>query len=98
MENPKVAILCGGKGTRLREQTEFMPNALVRVWSMPVLWHVMKIHHQEWDKERESIEIGNFCVSFKKINRLLEWHPKTSLEEGLKKTIKFYRKRKDEYF
>ena len=44
MEKPKVVILCGGKGTRLREQTEFMPKALVRVGEMPVLWHVMKIY------------------------------------------------------
>src|SRR3989344_8807066 len=44
MEKPKVVILCGGKGTRLREQTEFIPKALVRIGEMPVLWHVMKIY------------------------------------------------------
>ncbi len=44
MEKEKVVILCGGKGTRLREQTEFIPKALVRVGEMPVLWHVMKIY------------------------------------------------------
>lgn len=44
MEKPKVVILCGGKGTRLREQTEFIPKALVRVGEVPVLLHVMKIY------------------------------------------------------
>ena len=42
--NTKVVILCGGAGTRLREQTEFMPKPLVRVGHSPILWHIMKIY------------------------------------------------------
>ncbi|MGD0225695.1 MAG: glucose-1-phosphate cytidylyltransferase [Terriglobia bacterium] len=38
----KVVILCGGLGTRLREETEFRPKPLVEVGSRPVLWHIMK--------------------------------------------------------
>ena len=44
MNKPKVVILCGGKGTRLREHTEFIPKALVKVGDMPVIWHVMKTY------------------------------------------------------
>jgi len=45
MENkPKVVILCGGKGTRLKEETEFRPKPLVSVGDMPILWHIMKIY------------------------------------------------------
>lgn len=40
----KVVILCGGEGTRLREQTEFIPKPLVRIGGKPILWHVMKIY------------------------------------------------------
>lgn len=40
----KVVILCGGRGTRLREQTEFMPKPLVDVGGHPILWHIMKIY------------------------------------------------------
>jgi glucose-1-phosphate cytidylyltransferase len=40
----KVIILCGGTGTRLREQTEFMPKPLVSVGGKPILWHIMKIY------------------------------------------------------
>lgn len=58
----------------------------------------MKINHLEWDEERKSIEIGNFCVSYKRLKKLLGWHPKTPLFEGLRKTVQFYRERKDEYF
>lgn len=43
----QVVILCGGKGTRMREETEYKPKPLVEVGGMPILWHIMKIyaHH-----------------------------------------------------
>jgi len=41
---PKVVILCGGMGTRLREETEYRPKPLVEIGSKPVLWHIMKIY------------------------------------------------------
>ena len=43
----KVVILCGGLGTRLREETEFRPKPLVDVGGRPILWHIMKLyaHH-----------------------------------------------------
>jgi len=43
----KVVILCGGQGTRLREETEYRPKPMVPIGGMPILWHIMKIyaHH-----------------------------------------------------
>lgn len=38
----KVVILCGGKGTRLREETEFRPKPMVPIGNRPILWHIMK--------------------------------------------------------
>ena len=42
-----VVILCGGHGTRLREETEKVPKPLVDIGGRPVLWHIMKLygHH-----------------------------------------------------
>jgi glucose-1-phosphate cytidylyltransferase len=40
----KVAILCGGKGTRLQEKTASIPKPLVEVGGRPILWHIMKIY------------------------------------------------------
>jgi len=40
----KILILCGGLGTRLREETEFRPKPLVEVGRRPILWHIMKIY------------------------------------------------------
>lgn len=42
----KVVILCGGKGTRLREETEFKPKPLVEIGGKPILWHIMKHYSQ----------------------------------------------------
>lgn len=39
----KVVILCGGKGTRIREETEFKPKPMVEIGHKPILWHIMKI-------------------------------------------------------
>jgi len=40
----KAVILCGGLGTRLREETEFKPKPMVQIGSMPILWHIMKTY------------------------------------------------------
>lgn len=43
----KTVILCGGQGTRLREETEYRPKPLVDIGGRPILWHIMKLyaHH-----------------------------------------------------
>jgi len=41
---PPVVILCGGRGTRLRERTESVPKALVEIGGWPILWHVIQIY------------------------------------------------------
>jgi len=44
IKNIKVVILCGGMGTRLREETEYRPKPLVEIGGKPILWHIMKIY------------------------------------------------------
>jgi glucose-1-phosphate cytidylyltransferase len=39
-----VVILCGGKGTRLREETEYKPKPMVEIGGRPILWHIMKMY------------------------------------------------------
>ena len=40
----KVVILCGGRGMRLHEETEFRPKPLVPIGGQPILWHIMKLY------------------------------------------------------
>jgi glucose-1-phosphate cytidylyltransferase len=42
----KVVILAGGLGTRLAEYTDLIPKPLVKIGSMPIIWHIMKIYSQ----------------------------------------------------
>jgi glucose-1-phosphate cytidylyltransferase len=47
----QVVILCGGLGTRLREETEFRPKPMVNIGNRPILWHIMKIYANYGYKE-----------------------------------------------
>ncbi len=47
----KVVILCGGLGTRLREETEYRPKPMVPVGGQPILWHIMKIYAAQGHKD-----------------------------------------------
>ena len=40
----KILILAGGMGTRLGEETKFIPKPMVEIGGYPILWHIMKIY------------------------------------------------------
>lgn len=40
----KTIILCGGEGTRLKEETEYKPKPMVEIGDKPILWHIMRIY------------------------------------------------------
>jgi len=40
----KVAILAGGRGSRLAEETSIKPKPMVEIGDQPILWHIMKIY------------------------------------------------------
>jgi len=54
-----VFILCGGLGTRIKEETEFRPKPMVPVGEHPILWHVMQIY------ARHGFRRFVLCLGFK---------------------------------
>ncbi|MCX7966432.1 MAG: GDP-mannose 4,6-dehydratase [Syntrophorhabdaceae bacterium] len=52
----------------------------------------------EFTQERKEVEPGDYYADISKIKRITGWEPKTSLEEGIAKTVEFYRKYKKEYW
>ena len=53
----KVAILAGGVGTRLVEETEIKPKPMVEVGGQPILWHIMK-HYAHYGFKEFAIALG----------------------------------------
>ena len=43
----KVAILAGGHGARLAEETQVRPKAMVEIVGRPILWHIM-MHYSRY--------------------------------------------------
>lgn len=53
----KVAILAGGYGTRLAEETEIRPKPMVEIGGMPILWHIMR-HYDYYGHKHFLIALG----------------------------------------
>lgn len=53
----KVAILAGGVGSRLAEETETKPKPMVEVGGRPILWHIMK-HYAHFGHRDFAIALG----------------------------------------
>lgn len=86
--NGEIFMLGSGKETSIRKLIELI---------LKTTDSKMEIKSQPWPKDRKSIEIGNFLVDFSKIKNTLGWRPRTDLEEGIRLTVEFYKKRLKEY-
>lgn len=71
----KVIILCGGMGTRLREETEYKPKPMVEIGGRPILWHIMK-HYSYYGYNDFILALGykgdvirNYFLNYYKYNR-----------------------------
>ncbi len=98
----KVVILCGGEGTRLREETEFKPKPLVEIGGVPILIHVMNIYASQGFKEfilclgYKGNMIKNYFLEHKRLmnnftldinSQSIEFHDQKPILQGCKVTF-----------
>ncbi|NLE30601.1 MAG: glucose-1-phosphate cytidylyltransferase [Phycisphaerae bacterium] len=53
----KVAILAGGTGTRLAEETDVKPKPMVEIGGKPILWHIM-MHYSHYGYNEFVVALG----------------------------------------
>ncbi|MBE7731952.1 glucose-1-phosphate cytidylyltransferase [Devosia faecipullorum] len=58
----KVALLAGGFGTRLSEETSIRPKPMVEIGGMPIMWHIMKMYAHYGLKD--FVVLGGYKVDF----------------------------------
>lgn len=83
----------------MREETEYKPKPMVEIGGKPVLWHIMKHYSRYgfngevmWDTSKPDGQPRRM-LDTSKAEKFFGFRAKTTLEEGLKKTIEWYRKR-----
>ena len=70
----QVVILCGGMGTRLREETESRPKPMIEIGGRPILWHIMKIFSYHGFQDfilclgYKGDQIKNYFLNYEKLN------------------------------
>jgi UDP-glucose 4-epimerase len=57
-----------------------------------------KLIVKPFPKDREAIEVGDYIASYKKMTKMYGWKPVVSLDDGIKRTVEYYRKNKMKYW
>ena len=89
---PPVMILCGGKGTRLRDVTELLPKPMMPIGEQPSLWHIMK-SYAAFGCKRFILCLGYKREAF--VDFFMNYHLRTSdatITLGHSPKIKFHEK------
>ena len=56
-----------------------------------------RVRHVPWPDEKKAIDIGSFCADSSKLKARVGWEPVTPLEEGLRRTVDYYRRHLSHY-
>ncbi len=76
---PQVAILCGGRGTRLQAHSPSLPKPLVEIGARPILWHVIQIYLAQGFR-RFLLLTGYQAELIERFVRECDWPPEATVE------------------
>jgi len=79
LAKPPVVILCGGRGTRLKEHSQELPKPLVEIGGMPILWHVVQLYAVQ-GFERFLLATGHRGELIERFAAAQAWPPGVSVE------------------
>ena len=82
----KAVILCGGKGTRLSEETVSIPKPMVKIGDKPILWHIMK-SFSDYGISEFILAIGYKGNVIKKNNKLFSEFKSVQIIDTGKETL-----------
>jgi UDP-glucose 4-epimerase len=84
----KVYNVGSGTGTPFKEMAELVAAAVPGTEVVQV----------EWPAERYFVETGDYISNLTKITAATSWRPRTSLAEGIARTVAFYRENRQYYW
>lgn len=93
--NLKTVILCGGRGTRIRDVADNIPKPMLPIGNLPILWHIMK-YYSHWGHHRFVLCLGFKGDSIKDF--FLNYEPHTqdfTLTLGRRKQLRYLSNHKE---
>ncbi len=57
-----------------------------------------EVQYLPWPQDRYFVETGDFIADISKITSATDWAPRTSLSEGIEKTVAYYQQHREQYW
>ncbi len=57
-----------------------------------------QVQQLEWPADRYFVETGDYISDIGKITAAMGWRPRTSLKEGIERTVAYYTKYREKYW
>jgi UDP-glucose 4-epimerase len=57
-----------------------------------------EVQYLSWPQDRYFVETGDFIADISKITAATDWAPRTSLQEGIGRTIDYYQQNREQYW
>lgn len=84
----RVFNMGSGVGTPFREMAKLVAETVQGI----------HLEYHEWPRDRYFVETGDYIANVDRIEKILKWTPRTSLTDGIRNTVEYYKEFKDYYW